>query len=120
MNCRRRARCLPMACAVAVFVCGCGKQQAGNPGSGGGMVIPVLASEVRVMPVNETLSLVGSVMANEFVEIKAETEGVVQEVNFTEGQPVKKGDLLIRLDETKFSTALAEAEASFKLSQATF
>src|SRR5437762_2448855 len=54
------------------------------------------------------------------VEIKAETDGTVQEIPFNEGQRVEKGQLLIQLDETKFATALAEAESNFKLSQANF
>lgn len=84
------------------------------------MAIPVVAAEARQRPVAETLSLVGSLLANEQVEIKAETEGIVSEIHFREGQAVARGDLLLVLDETKFATALAEAESSFELSRATF
>src|SRR5262245_53022771 len=73
------------------------------------MAVPVVTAEARVQPVNESLALVGSILANEQVEIKSETEGTVQEINFNEGKPVNKGDLLIRLDETKLAAALAEA-----------
>jgi membrane fusion protein (multidrug efflux system) len=98
---------------------GCGKKAAPE-GGGAAMAVPVVAVEARLQPVVESLSLVGSVLANELVDIKSETEGTVQEIKFTEGQVVHKGDLLIRLDETKFATALAEAESNFKLSKATF
>jgi membrane fusion protein (multidrug efflux system) len=101
-----------------VVISGCGKKPVA--GGGGGMVVPVVAVEAKRQPVTESLSLVGSILANEWVEIRSETEGTVQEINFQEGQQVTKGDLLIRLDETKFSTALAEAESSFKLSKANF
>ncbi|MBI3417241.1 MAG: efflux RND transporter periplasmic adaptor subunit, partial [Verrucomicrobia bacterium] len=57
---------------------------------------------------------------NESVEIKSETEGIVQEVLFNEGERVEKGHLLLRLDESKWSAAVSEAEANFKLSQANF
>jgi membrane fusion protein, multidrug efflux system len=123
MNHRNRFLFVATAAALALLGPSCGKKKAASADVGGppgGMVIPVVAGEARRMPVTENLSLVGSLLANEFVEIKAETEGVVQEVNFTEGQGVSQGDLLLRLDETKFSTALAEAQAGFKLSQATF
>ena len=91
----------------------------------GGAAVPVFAvqavvAEARIQPVNETLSLVGSVAANEMVEIKSETDGTIEEVLFTEGQPVKQGDLLIRLDESKFSASANEAEANFKLSETTY
>ena len=44
----------------------------------------------------------------------------MQEILFKEGQSVNRGDLLVRLDETKFAATLAEAEANFKLSQANY
>ena len=37
---------------------------------------------------------------------------------FTEGQSVKLGDLLLRLDDTKLAASVAEADANFKLSTA--
>jgi membrane fusion protein (multidrug efflux system) len=107
-----------LAIAAPVFFAGCGKRD--PVGSAGGPVIPVVAMEARLQPVTESLSLVGSVLANEVVDIKSETDGIVQDINFQEGQRVAKGDLLLRLDETKFSTALAEAEANFSLSKANF
>src|SRR5437867_12296125 len=82
---------------------GCGKKSAAGPT--GMMAVQVVAVEAKRQPVTESLSLVGSIVANEMVEIKSETEGTVQEINFKEGQRVQKGDLLLRLDETKFSTA---------------
>jgi membrane fusion protein, multidrug efflux system len=86
----------------------------------GGMIVQVVAVEARRQPVVESLSLVGTLAANEAVEIKAETEGIVQEIRFDEGQTVEKGQLLVVLDETKLTATLAEAEANFKLSQANF
>jgi membrane fusion protein (multidrug efflux system) len=80
----------------------------------------VVTAEVRQEPVSENLSLVGSIAANEMVEVKSETEGIVQEILFEEGQKVAKGDLLVRLDESKFAARLREAEANFRLSQTTY
>jgi membrane fusion protein (multidrug efflux system) len=101
---------------AAPFFSGCKKQQAVQ----GGFAVQVVAVEAKQQPVTESLSLVGSVAANEMVEIKSETEGIIQEVLFEEGQHVEKGQLLLRLDETKLAAALAESESNFKLSQANF
>src|SRR5262245_40423154 len=106
-----------LAAAMCFGLSGCGKK---SDAGAGGFAVPVVAAEARVQPVSESLSLIGSVLANEQVEIKSETEGTVQDINFSEGQPVTEGDLLIRLDETKFATALAEAESTFKLAKANF
>jgi membrane fusion protein (multidrug efflux system) len=104
----------------AFLICmGCRKK----PGASGGSpnIAPsVIAAEARSQPIAETLALVGTLAANEFIEVKSEIDGTIAEILFEEGQPVKKGDLLIRLDESKLSASLAEAEANLKLSTATF
>jgi len=105
--------------AVAGFaVGGCTKQAASGP-----MVFPptqVIAVEARKQTVTETLSLVGTLAADEMVEIKSEIDGLVESISFEEGKPVKKWQLLIQLDDTKLATSLAEAEANFNLSKANF
>jgi membrane fusion protein (multidrug efflux system) len=68
----------------------------------------------------EAVSLVGNLAANESVEVKAETDGIVQEVLFEEGQEIQKGALLIQLDETKLLAELADAQARLKLSETSF
>lgn len=103
--------------ALVVFA-GCKKKQAGGPPPNA--PVQVVLTEAKRQPIAETLALVGSLAANEMVEIKAEAEGVVAEILFQEGQAVKKGDLLLRLDESKWTAALAESEANLKISEATF
>lgn len=80
----------------------------------------VVAIEARRESVAESLSLVGTLAANEWVEIKAELEATVVEIGFDEGKPVTKGQLLFRLDESKLTTALAEAEVNLKLSKVNY
>ncbi len=103
--------------AVAVGS-GCNKK-----GAGGAAAYPptqVVAVQAQRVPVSETLSLLGTVQANEMVEIKPEIEGIVQEIQFQEGELVQKGQLLLVLDDSKLAASLAEADANFKLSEATF
>jgi membrane fusion protein, multidrug efflux system len=104
---------LAVACAgVGVFLAGCGKQ-AGQAGAF--PPIQVVAVEAKRQPVSENLSLVGTVTADEMVEIRSEIDGTVQDIKFEEGKPVEKGQLLIQLDPTKLAASLAETEAQFKL-----
>ena len=93
---------------------------AGKGGGGGGMAFQVVAVEARRQPVAEVVSLVGTVMPNESVEIKSEADGVVQTIAFSEGQSVEAGSLLVAMDETKFQASLQESEASLELSRANF
>jgi membrane fusion protein (multidrug efflux system) len=93
----------------------------GGPGTApGGMSVQVVALPVREKPVIEVVPLVGSIAANEFVEIKSEADGLVAEIGFEEGQRVSKGSLMLALDESKFTASLHEAEASQKLAGANF
>lgn len=104
---------------LVALAAGC-KKKSGAGGAPPNLPSTVIAAEARKQPVAATLSVVGTLTANESVEVKAETDGTVAEILFQEGQPVKKGDLLIRLDESKFASALAEAEANLKLTATTF
>ncbi|MCC7373916.1 MAG: efflux RND transporter periplasmic adaptor subunit [Verrucomicrobiales bacterium] len=91
----------------------------GSSGAGGAPVMQVVAVTATRQPVQESLSLVGTVAANEQVEIKSEADGFVESIKFTEGQEVAKGSLLVTLDETRLQAAMEEAEAALKLSQQT-
>jgi membrane fusion protein (multidrug efflux system) len=113
--------CQPrLACAVfvALTLCGCKKDPTNTAAAR--PPVQVVAIEARRQPVSESLSLVGSLMADETVEIKSETDGLVEQILFEEGQLVEKGQLLVKLDESKLAASLAEAEASFKLGEANF
>jgi len=94
----------------------------GGPGGGRGAapVMQVVVAPVVRQPVHETLPLVGSFTANEQVEIRAESEGFVESIGFTEGQEIAKGALLVTLDESKLQAGLEESESSLKLSRQTF
>src|SRR5213080_597188 len=106
-----------MTCCLVVAGC---KKQAAAGAVGGIPPVQVIAVEARRQTVWEALSSPGTITANEQVEVKAETDGIAQEINFAEGERVEKGRLLVKLDETKFAAALAEAEANLKLTQANY
>jgi membrane fusion protein (multidrug efflux system) len=112
-------RTIGLAAAVCFIGLGCKKK----PDRGGQASAPptvVIAAEAKRQPIAETLALVGTLAANEFIEVKSEIDGTIAEILFEEGRPVKKGELLLRLDETKLTASLAEAEANLKLSTSTF
>src|SRR5205809_1487114 len=53
----------------------------------------------------------GTVQASSTVRIHAQIDGKLQEVLFTEGQHVKKGDVLAKIDPRLFQAALDQAKA---------
>ena len=85
-----------MICGAALLAGGCEQKKAAATGAA--PATQVVAVEARRETVFENLSLVGSLLPDEMVDIKSEIEGVVLEINFEEGKPVEKGQLLVRLD----------------------
>jgi len=108
---------------VAMFVIaltGCGKKQGAGAPSPSAMAAVVVAAEAKAESLAETLAVVGTLTPNESIEVKSEIDGTVEGDAFHEGQTVKKGELLVRLDETKYNAVLTQAEANLQLSRATF
>lgn len=105
---------------LTLTLLGIGCKKGGTTGSRQMPAPQVIVAEARTERVVETLSLIANVQANEMIDIKAEADGVVQEILFEEGQPVEKGQLLVRLDETRFAASLAQAEANYQLSESIF
>jgi len=105
--------------AVIVFAAGCGDGKKGGHGRMGGFPVNVVVVEAKAQAVQEKISLVGTMAANESVEIKSEIDGAVEEINFEEGQKVKKGQLLISVDKSKLEATLAQAEANMKMAETT-
>lgn len=105
-----------VALLAFVLLTGCSK------GSGGGpppdMATEVVIGKASLMPVEETVGAVGTVEANERVEIKPEVSGLIESVDFVEGQRVRQGEKLFQLDSGKERASLAQAEAEEELARA--
>ena len=71
---------------------------------------------VRDMPLR--LEITGRTEAYETVTLKSRIDGQVQSVAFTEGQHVRQGDGLLRLDPADFQARLDQAAANLAKSQA--
>ena len=100
------------AIAITIFG-GCGKKPgvAGAAGKAAGPV-PVNVGEAvkKDMPVE--LRAIGNVESIATVDVKAQVGGELIEVNFKEGQEVKRGDLLFTIQPMLYATQLAQAEAN--------
>jgi membrane fusion protein, multidrug efflux system len=73
--------------------------------------VPVSVAAVTWNDVPVYLTGLGTVQASLTVAIHAQVEGVLQEVLFTEGQDVKKGEVLARIEPRLFLAALGQAKA---------
>lgn len=95
-----------------------GKAGGGGPGGRGAMRFPVEVAPVEVRDVEYVVNAVGSVEAFERVQITARVAGVVERVLFTEGQAVKKGEVLAEIEPTRYSLAVNAAKAALEKAEA--
>jgi membrane fusion protein (multidrug efflux system) len=77
-------------------------------------VVPVVSRQVT-----ETASFVGRVVAIDKVDVVARVSGFINERNFTEGQQVKAGDLLFRIEPDTYKAAVDQQTANLARAKAT-
>jgi membrane fusion protein, multidrug efflux system len=80
--------------------------------------VPVTVATVARQDMPISLTGLGTVQASFTVGIHSQVDGKLQEVLFTEGQHVKKGDVLAKIDPRLFQAALDQAKAKKAQDQA--
>lgn len=74
-------------------------------------------NQVRTIPLSHTITLTGTLEPARSVHLYNQTEGLLLELPFYEGDIVKAQELLARLDDTIIKAEYDKAEANFKQSQ---
>ena len=105
--------------AVCVFLwTGCSAKKAETQGMPFGYSVPVTTATATLATMPIQIHAIGNVEAFSTVSVKAQVAARVENAYFTEGQDVRKGDLLFTLDRRPFDTALQQAEANLAKDQA--
>ncbi|MDL2404176.1 efflux RND transporter periplasmic adaptor subunit [Rhizobium calliandrae] len=98
-------------------------ERPGNQGQGAGQAggrrrgglsqftgpVPVLAADAKSADVPVYIDGVGSVKALNTVTVRAQVSGKVVEIDFEEGQDIKKGDVIARIDAAVYKAQLDQA-----------
>jgi membrane fusion protein (multidrug efflux system) len=79
--------------------------------------VTTVTLEERAVPL--TFEYAGRISAYRNVEVRARVSGILLSRNFTEGEPVKEGQLLYRIDPAPYEATLARAQAQLQQEQAT-
>lgn len=82
--------------------------------------IPVEIRPVSLGRVQQQIEAVGSLRSNESVILRPEIAGRITEILFEEGQPVRRGAPLVRLDSAIARAQVNQVRASIALSRANF
>ncbi len=96
-------------CLMAIAVPAAAQQQP--------TAVPVSTIAAELRPITQTTDFVGRVEAPEKVEVRARITGFLQEVLFKEGEIVKAGDVLYRIEPETFQAAVQQAQGALLQAQ---
>ena len=105
----REVSIISLAAVLLLTAC---KQEKVVQSTSGPPAVPVSVSNATQETVPFDLRVVGTVEASSTVQIKSQVAGSLDQVRFSEGQNVAKGDLLFEIDSRPFREALRQAEAA--------
>ena len=97
-----------LALGSALLLAGCAQKQAPAVRE----AIPVMATTVAQKDIPLQVKAIGTVEAYSTVAIRSNVSGEITAVHFTEGQDVKKGELIFTIDRRPFEAALNQAQAN--------
>jgi len=101
--------------ALPLFA-GCGRPQgaAASSGGPGAQAIPVKAAPVQAQDVTYRIHALGSLEAEEMVQVTAEVEGALSEIRFHEGDRVTPQTVLALIDPERYRLEAERAEANYR------
>lgn len=82
-----------------------------------GAIISAAVKIAKPKSFENTLNVSGSIIANEEVDLRTESSGKITGIFFTEGTFVKKGDLLLKVNDADLQAELKKAEIKKKDSE---
>src|SRR5215831_19976630 len=103
---------IPLVASIFLVCSGAATAQGAPPPAVS--VKPVMSRQVT-----ETGDYIGRVAAIDKVDIVARVPGFIEERTFTEGQLVKKGDLLFRIEQATYQAAVQQGRATLAKARAT-
>lgn len=102
---------------LALALAGCGKED-GKPANGGMPPPAVKVLEVAPREVPVRFEYVGQVAGSREIEVRARVTGIVEKRLYEEGQRIKEGQVMYRLDAAPYRARVAAAEAQLDQAKA--
>jgi len=89
-------------------------QNSSNAGSG---LLEVEAVELDFETVEDRIFSTGTIQANEVVELATEASGIITDIYFEEGSQVRKGDLLLKINDSELQAQRERAQFRLNLAE---
>jgi membrane fusion protein, multidrug efflux system len=109
-------RCWLVLLGLLVWSCSPPKADKGHRRGAEG--VPVTVAQVALVPLDQTIPVVGTLCARDEATLGAEVEGRVEKTLVEFGDRVKEGDLLAQIDTTTYQALAAQAEANLARAKA--
>ena len=103
---------LAMCVALLPSCGGKSKEVAAAPQQQMAMMVPVTVGTATQKTVPVEVRAIGTVEAFSTVTVKSQIDGALEKADFSQGEDVRKGQLLYTIDRTPFEVALHQAEAN--------
>ncbi|WKB53718.1 efflux RND transporter periplasmic adaptor subunit [Eleftheria terrae] len=97
---------------------GGGTGRAGAADAAGPGPVAVEVAKARATSLSEEAQAVGSLRSRQGVMLRPEVAGRVAALGFKDGQPVRRGQLLVQLDETLLAAQVRQADAQLSIARA--
>lgn len=79
--------------------------------------LEVDAVELDYETIQDRIYSTGSIQANEVVELASETSGIITDIHFDEGSQVRKGDLLLEINDSELQAQKQRAQFRLNLAE---
>ena len=113
----RRAGLLS-ATVLALALAGCGKDKGGEHAGGGMPPAAVKVMQVAPREVPVQFDYVGQVAGSREIEVRARVTGIVEKRLYEEGQRIREGQVMFRIDPAPYRARVAAAEAQLDQAKA--
>ena len=97
---------------------GSGGGAGGSGGAGGGGKPTVEVAQVELMDLVDETQTVGSLRSRQGVVLRPEVSGRITQLNFRDGDRVKKGQLLVQFDDQLPAAQVQQAQAELNIAKA--
>lgn len=115
-------RIVPLFLCALLALTGCAQKPApassAASASAAPAPIPVETAHAETRRVNRSIALSGSLLADESVAVSSESAGRIQAIYVDFGQPVHKGQIVAKLDDSQYRFQLERAEAALRQAKA--
>lgn len=95
-----------------------GKKAGGATSAGGEVTVEV--AKVIGMKLQDEINAAGAIQSNQSVMLRPEVAGRIVELNFADGQTVKKGQVLVALDSAVNRAEVQQAQAELSIAKTNF